>query len=114
MMFSASVFGIPRPFALGVKGVSVNSRIVCKGFAADLATPRLNARAMQTRGVIQIESKEDIRDRLGRSPGKGDGVVTCLQHGGLREYERKQTPRLPATAHTGYSQQKKFATSTRR
>lgn len=82
--------------------------------AADLATPRLNARAMQTRGVIQIESKEDIRDRLGRSPDKGDAVVTCLPYGGLREYERKQTPRLPATAHTGYSQQKKFATSTRR
>ena len=82
--------------------------------AADLATPRLNARAMQTRGVIQIESKEDIRARLGRSPDKGDAVVTCLPYGGLREYERKQTPRLPTMAHTGYSAQKKFATSGRR
>ena len=76
--------------------------------AADLATPRLNARAMQTRGVIQIESKEDIRDRLGRSPDKGDSVVTCLPYGGLREYERKQSPRLPVRANVGYSQVKRF------
>lgn len=76
--------------------------------AADLATPRLNARAMQTRGVIQVESKEDIRARLGRSPDKGDSVVTCLPYGGLREYERKQAPRLQTRANVGYSQVKRY------
>jgi hypothetical protein len=29
------------------------------------------------RGIL-IESKDDLRKRLGRSPGKGDAVVMCL------------------------------------
>lgn len=60
---------------------------------ADLCTPRLNARAMQLRGVIQVESKEDIRARLGRSPDRGDAVVMCHAHGGLLERERAQGQR---------------------
>jgi hypothetical protein len=81
--------------------------------AADLATPRLNARAMQVRGVIQVEDKEDIRKRLGRSPDKGDAVVTCWPYGGLLQHERKANPRLPTMARTGYAAQKKFATARR-
>lgn len=32
-------------------------------------------------GKIRVESKEDIRDRLGRSPDKGDAVIMCLTEG---------------------------------
>jgi hypothetical protein len=77
--------------------------------AADLATPRLDARAMQVRGVIQVESKEDIRKRLGRSPDKGDAVVMCRAYGGLREYERAKTPRLPPRANVGHASAKRYA-----
>jgi len=44
---------------------------------ADLSAPRWK---LTTRG-IQIESKEEIRKRLGRSPGKGDVIVMCLSEG---------------------------------
>jgi hypothetical protein len=44
---------------------------------ADLAAPRW---APGPRG-IQIEAKDDIRTRLGRSPGKGDAVVMALSEG---------------------------------
>lgn len=45
---------------------------------ADLCAPTWHLTA---RG-IQIESKEDIRKRIGRSPGKGDAVVMALDSGG--------------------------------
>ena len=44
---------------------------------ADLATPRWKL----TQRGIQIESKMDIRKRLGRSPDKGDSIVMCLSEG---------------------------------
>jgi hypothetical protein len=44
---------------------------------ADLAAPQWK---LTTQG-IQIESKDDIRKRLGRSTGKGDVVVMCLVEG---------------------------------
>lgn len=44
---------------------------------ADLATPTFE---VKTNG-IQIEGKDDIKARLGRSPGKGDVVVMCLAPG---------------------------------
>jgi hypothetical protein len=44
---------------------------------ADLAAPTFEVR---TNG-IQIESKDTIRKRLGRSPDKGDAVVMCLAPG---------------------------------
>jgi len=44
---------------------------------ADLAAPRWE---LTTRG-IKIESKEEIRKRIGRSPGKGDVIVMCLCEG---------------------------------
>jgi hypothetical protein len=82
--------------------------------AADLATPRINARVLQKDGVLQIESKEDIRQRLGRSPDKGDAVVNCLPFGGLLLFERKANPRLPTTATVGYAAQKKYSVAGRR
>lgn len=44
---------------------------------ADLAAPHWTLKA----NGIQIESKEDIRKRIGRSPGKGDAMVMCLTEG---------------------------------
>lgn len=44
---------------------------------ADLAAPTFDVKA---RGIL-IESKDDLRERLGRSPGKGDAVVMCLSEG---------------------------------
>lgn len=77
--------------------------------AADLATPRLDARALQVRGVVQIESKEDIRKRLGRSPDRGDCAVMCYAHGGLLAYQQKQQPRMPSRANVGYGNVKRYA-----
>jgi hypothetical protein len=42
---------------------------------ADLVTPRW---MMTSTGKIQLESKQDIRKRLGRSPDFGDGVCLCF------------------------------------
>lgn len=44
---------------------------------ADLAAPTFE---VVNRGLL-IESKDDLRRRLGRSPGKGDAVVMCLSEG---------------------------------
>jgi hypothetical protein len=44
---------------------------------ADLTAPTWE---MTTRGV-KVESKEDIKDRLSRSPDRGDAVVMCLSEG---------------------------------
>lgn len=44
---------------------------------ADLCTPRWKL----TPNGIQIETKDEIRKRLGRSPGKGDAVAMCLSEG---------------------------------
>lgn len=44
---------------------------------ADLAAPRWSIGA---RGIL-IEAKEDLRTRLGRSPGKGDAAVMALAEG---------------------------------
>jgi hypothetical protein len=51
-----------------------------------------------------IESKDELRKRLGRSPGKGDAVVMCLSEGNaaqrklLRHHQPQQT-----TANMGYA-----------
>jgi hypothetical protein len=48
---------------------------------SDLTAPCMIPRAIEIRGEIQLESKEDLRKRIGRSPGKGDAVVMCLAPG---------------------------------
>ena len=50
---------------------------------ADLAAPCYDANALQVRGVYLIESKEDLRKRLGRSTGKGDAAMMCLSEGNV-------------------------------
>jgi hypothetical protein len=65
---------------------------------ADLAAPSYEVKA---RG-IQIESKDKLRERLGRSPGKGDAVVMCLSVGNTavrRALARKSADQGPQFAH---------------
>lgn len=66
---------------------------------ADLTAPtwQLTARG------IQIEDKNDIRKRLGRSPGKGDAVVMCLSEGNkaaARRVSRNTTPPKVVMGHS--------------
>lgn len=56
---------------------------------SDLAAPTWK---LTTRG-IQLESKEDIRKRIGRSPGKGDAAVMCLSEG--NRAAQKRAGRMP-------------------
>lgn len=75
---------------------------------ADLAAPCLDVRAMETRGVIQIESKDNLRQRLGRSPGKGDACVMCFSEGSVaakRALRDRNPP--PKFANVGYGHTKK-------
>jgi hypothetical protein len=71
---------------------------------ADLAAYQYDPRALQVRGVYQIESKEEMRKRLGRSPGKGDAAVMCLSGGAAaqrKELHRGKGPRQ-TSANIGY------------
>lgn len=70
--------------------------------AADLATPRWKL----TSGGILIETKDDIRKRLGRSPDRGDAATMAWAYGGLREMERAETQRRAVTANLGYASAK--------
>jgi hypothetical protein len=71
---------------------------------ADLAAPTYEVSA---RGVL-LESKESLRTRLGRSPGKGDAVVMALSEGNaaVRRALRGQQTRQ-AFATVGYSHMKR-------
>jgi hypothetical protein len=70
---------------------------------ADLAAYQYDARALQVRGVYQIERKEEMRKRLGRSPGKGDAVVMCLSEGAAMQRKERQFGRArPTSANRGY------------
>jgi hypothetical protein len=60
---------------------------------ADLTAPTYEVTA---RGIL-VEDKKKIRERIGRSPGKGDAVVMCLSHGNKavkRELARGKAPRV--------------------
>lgn len=57
---------------------------------------------------ILIESKEEIRKRIGRSTDKGDAVVMALSQGDLAVKKRvKAWAERPATANLGYANMKK-------
>lgn len=73
---------------------------------ADLASPHWK---LTTRG-IQIESKDDIRKRIGRSPGKGDAMVMCLTEGQAvitRELHRASKRPAAPKVMLGYQNAKK-------
>jgi hypothetical protein len=59
----------------------------------DLAAPTWK---LTTRGIL-LESKDDIRTRIGRSTGKGDSVVMCLSQGTaavMRQWRGGQRPKV--------------------
>jgi hypothetical protein len=62
------------------------------------------------RGIL-LESKEDLRERLGRSPGKGDAVAMALAGGDIairrNLSERGGGHNRPTYSNVGYSQIKK-------
>lgn len=64
---------------------------------ADLAAPSWH---MSARGIV-LESKDDIRERLGRSPGKGDAVVMAFSEGNRAAMKRFGTSggRQPKVNH---------------
>ncbi|WP_375460016.1 terminase [uncultured Enterovirga sp.] len=66
---------------------------------ADLTAPRWK---LKTGGVIQIEDKEQIRGRLGRSPDRGDALVMARAYGSGREMARSHGAQVP-TVNLGYA-----------
>jgi hypothetical protein len=59
------------------------------------------------RGII-IESKDELRRRLGRSPGKGDAVVMCLSEGNAAQRKLLRSyVELQATANMGHPRLKR-------
>lgn len=71
---------------------------------ADLAAPTFEVSA---RGIL-IEGKDDLRKRLGRSPGKGDAVVMCLSEGNAAQRKLlRSSGAEQATANMGHMALKK-------
>jgi hypothetical protein len=68
---------------------------------ADLAAPTYTVGA---RGIL-IESKDELRKRLGRSTGKGDAVIMALSTGemAVKRFAARKAGALQATANMGYS-----------
>lgn len=71
---------------------------------ADLAAPTYEVSA---RGIL-IESKDELRKRLGRSPGKGDAVVMCFSEGNVAVKRDLATrTNLPSRANVGFKDLKR-------
>lgn len=71
---------------------------------ADLASYRWQ---LKSNGIL-IESKDEIRDRIGRSPDKGDAVTMCLSEGNAAIKRRlRGDAGMPATANVGYAHLKR-------
>lgn len=70
---------------------------------ADLTAPTWE---LTTQGIL-IESKDDLRKRLGRSPGKGDAVVMCLSEGGQAAKRQAQAKAGPIKVNVGRTSQKR-------
>jgi hypothetical protein len=66
---------------------------------ADLAAPRYT---LSARG-IQLESKDDIRARIGRSPNKGDAVAMALAEGNKAAMKRAGSGRSGRRVVLGHS-----------
>lgn len=73
---------------------------------ADLASFRWEAVRIDDRLGIKIEPKEKIKQRIGRSPDRGEAVIMCLAPGDqaiLRDFKRNK----PLTAKLGYASAKR-------
>jgi hypothetical protein len=69
---------------------------------ADLTAPTYEPTA---RGIL-VEDKKKIRERIGRSPGRGDAVVMCLAHGN-QAVKRALARRAAPNVILGYANAKK-------
>jgi hypothetical protein len=69
---------------------------------ADLAAPRY---ALSARG-IQLEAKDEIRARIGRSPNKGDAVAMALSEGNKAALQRSGPGRTGRRVVLGYNAMK--------
>lgn len=76
---------------------------------ADLASYRYE----NTTGGILLEKKEDQKERIGRSPDKGDAAVMCLAEGG-RAVERMQRAGRATRTITANTGGRQLATAARR
>lgn len=73
---------------------------------ADLAGYRYEP---TSKGIL-IEDKEQMKKRLGRSPGKGDAVFMVLTEGDAavrKAHWRRQSKNLPTTANRGHSKMRR-------
>jgi len=72
---------------------------------SDLTAPTFTV----TANGIKLEEKIKIRDRIGRSPGKGDATVMCwsAQEGVVRRLQAKSTGNRPSYSNVGYSNMKR-------
>lgn len=70
---------------------------------ADLTAPTYEPTA---RGIL-VEEKKKIKERIGRSPGKGDAVVMCLSHGDRAVKREMSIRRSPPKAILAYQNAKK-------
>ena len=73
---------------------------------AELKADLASFRWMLKPNGIQIESKEDIKKRIGRSPDRGEAVVMCLAPGD-RAVRRALTRRAPPKVILAYANAKK-------
>ena len=72
---------------------------------SDLTAPTFDMKA----SGVQIESKDDIRTRIGRSPDKGDAAVMCMAPGNTavkRQISERRRGDRPAFANVGYASAK--------
>ena len=79
--------------------------------AAELAMPREDPRRADR--MIQVEHKEEIKKRLGRSPDLADAVVMAWAYGEARAAAKRESS-LPARANLGYAEQKRRISSSAR
>lgn len=70
---------------------------------ADLTAPTWKLSA----AGIQIEGKEDVRKRLGRSTDRADAVILAHSHGEYRQAQRIGLVRRQSTANVGYAKTKR-------
>lgn len=77
---------------------------------SDLTTPTYEVTA---RGIL-VEDKKKIRERIGRSPGRGDAVVMCLSHGNRAVKRELGSRARPPRVVYAYANAKRHHTGIRR
>lgn len=83
------------------------------GLVAELTAPRWKLISRAGSGAIQIELKDEVRRRLGRSTDRGDAATMCWYAVGDRPGDVEDPSRgLQLRSNVGYSRSKPWARST--